>query len=81
MKQIIGIHEAKTNFSQLVKQAVAGNTILIGGYGKAEVALVALNQTPVTRKKIGVLAGLLIVPDDFDAPLPTAILAAFEGGA
>ena len=45
---------------------------------RAEAAL-----TPVTsampRKRLGILEGKLTIPDDFDAPLPPDILAAFEG--
>ena len=32
------------------------------------------------QKRLGLLEGKLYVPDDFDAPLPPEILAAFEGG-
>lgn len=37
----ITIYEAKTNFSKLVKRAAAGETVLIGAFGKPEVMLVA----------------------------------------
>lgn len=80
MRPVIGIHEAKTHFSQLVKQAAGGQAVLIGGYGNAEVALVPASQLEPVKKRIGVLSGKLVVPDDFDAPLPEEVLAAFEGG-
>ena len=40
----ISIHEAKTNFSKLVKRAEAGETIYIGAYGKPEVVLSPADQ-------------------------------------
>jgi len=78
MTAVIGIHDAKTRFSQLVKQVAAGESVLIGGYGKAEVALVAVDKAR-TKKRVGVLAGKLVLPDDLDAPLPEDVLQAFEG--
>jgi prevent-host-death family protein len=78
MTSVLGIHEAKTGFSQLVKQAAAGHPVLIGSYGKAEVALVAASQLAPNLKRIGVLAGRLQIPEDFDAPLPDDVLKQFE---
>ena len=77
-QNIIPMHQAKSSLSRLVKRAAAGEVIFIGSYGRAEAAL-----TPVTiampRKRLGILEGKLTIPDDFDAPLPPDILAAFEG--
>jgi antitoxin (DNA-binding transcriptional repressor) of toxin-antitoxin stability system len=30
-------------------------------------------------RKLGMLKGKVSIPDDFDAPLPPSVLAAFEG--
>lgn len=35
----------------------------------------------VGRRRLGFLKGKLVVPANFDAPLPNDLLAAFEGGA
>ena len=35
--------------------------------------------TATKKRKLGLLAGKLSVPEDFDAPLPDAMLASFEG--
>jgi prevent-host-death family protein len=40
----VSIHEAKTNFSKLVKRAEAGETIYIGAYGKPAVVMMAVDQ-------------------------------------
>jgi len=47
----VSIHEAKTNFSKLVKRAAAGDTIYIGAYGKPEAVLTAVNQREISAKK------------------------------
>lgn len=78
---VVSMHLAKSTLSQLVKRAAAGEIILLGAYGKAEAKLVAASAEVVPKKRIGILAGKLHVPDDFDAPLPDDVLASFEGRA
>ena len=76
----INIHAAKTHFSRLVDEAAAGAEIVIAKAGKPVARLVSL--TPVEerpKRRLGALAGLASVPPDFDAPLPDAVLDAFEG--
>ena len=75
---IVPMHQAKSALSQLVKRAAGGETIFIGSYGRAEAVLKsAASAKP--KKRLGLLKGKLKVPDDFDAPLPPELLAAFEG--
>jgi prevent-host-death family protein len=73
----IPIHKAKSTLSQLVKLATEGETIFIGSYGRPQAVLMSVNETK-PKKRIGILADRLIVPDDFDAPLPEDVLLAFE---
>ena len=75
---IIPMHQAKSSLSQLVKRAANGETIFIGSYGRAEAVLTSA-ATIKSKKRLGLLEGILTVPDDFDAPLPPEILAAFVG--
>lgn len=77
--EVISMHQAKSTLSQLVKRAATGETILLGAYGKVEAKLVPVAESAASAKKIGVLAGKLVVPEDFDAPLPDDILQIFEG--
>jgi len=67
MKNVIPIHEAKTNLSKLVKQAVAGNTIYIGAYGQPQAVITAL---PVVKNKLITGAWThnhdVVIPDNFD---------------
>lgn len=63
MKNVIPIHEAKTNLSKLVKQAAGGQTIYVGAYGQPQVVI-----APLPRKKpinIGAYAHKYI-PDAYD---------------
>jgi antitoxin (DNA-binding transcriptional repressor) of toxin-antitoxin stability system len=76
--QVISMHQAKSNLSSLVKRAAKGETLLIGAYGHAEAMLVSTNSAQL-KKKIGVLAGKIIVPDDFNSALPNEIIDSFEG--
>ena len=75
----INIYEAKTRLSQLVDQAAAGTDVVVGRNGKPLVRITKL-EMPARKVSFGVLAGKLSVPDDFDAPLPAKVLAAFAGG-
>ncbi|MCL2721811.1 MAG: type II toxin-antitoxin system prevent-host-death family antitoxin [Treponema sp.] len=64
----ISIHEAKTNFSKLVKRAEAGETIYIGAYGKPTVALEAVDQRDIRAKNRAAAFGCMkdIIPDGFE---------------
>ncbi len=77
--EVISMHKAKSTLSQLVQRAAGGETILIGAYGNVAAKLVAPDAPTAKKKRIGLLAGKLVVPDDFDAPLPADVLASFEG--
>jgi prevent-host-death family protein len=65
--QTVNIHEAKTNLSRLVDQAARGEPFVIAKAGKPLVKVVALD-TPAAgqAKRLGFLAGQIMVPDDFD---------------
>jgi prevent-host-death family protein len=79
--QIINIHAAKTQLSRLVEAAAAGEDIIIARAGKPLARLGPLTPTTASAKRqLGVLAGQLNVPADFDTPLPPAELDRFEAG-
>lgn len=73
------MHQAKSTLSQLVQRAAAGETVLIGPNGHAVAQLTRLDNA-VKPRKLGFLKGQLVVPDDFDAPLPDQVLEDFQGG-
>jgi len=73
------MHAAKSTLSQLVKRAAAGEEVLIGAYGRAEVKLVPVDALTRPRRHFGLLKGRLQLPDDLEAPLPDDVIASFEG--
>jgi prevent-host-death family protein len=70
------LHEAKTNLSQLVDRAAAGEAIVIAKAGRPLARLIPLAQRTAPRE-LGFLAGEVWVRDDFDDPLPADIARAF----
>lgn len=72
------IHAAKTQLSRLVDAAAAGEEIIIAKAGKPVARLGPL-AGPRAKRRLGILAGKLRVPEDFDAPLPDEVIAGFEG--
>lgn len=75
---IVNIHDAKTNFSKLIDAVGQGEEIVIAKAGKPAARLVPIQSTQRERKP-GALKGKMHVAEDFDAPLPDTLLAAFEG--
>ena len=75
----INIYEAKTRLSELVDQASRGETVIIAKSGTPMAKLVPLSHGPKRKIKYGLMKGEIKIADDFDAPLPDDILAAFEG--
>jgi len=73
----LNIHAAKTQFSRLIEEVEGGEEVIIAKAGKPVARLVPIDKR--AKRKLGLLAGRLMVPDDFDAPLPDEVLAAFEG--
>ena len=74
----VNIHAAKTQLSRLVDAAAGGEEIIIAKAGKPVARLGPL-VNPRPRRRLGILAGKLRVPRDFDAPLPDEVVDAFEG--
>jgi len=78
--ETVNIHAAKTQLSRLVEAAAAGQEIIIARAGKPVAKLVPLSGPAVRPRRIlGAMAGRLRIPEDFDAPLPDAVLDSFEG--
>jgi prevent-host-death family protein len=73
----LNIHAAKTQFSRLIEEVEGGEEVVIAKAGKPVARLVPIRKP--AKRKLGLLKGRLTVPDDFDAPLPDDVIAAFEG--
>lgn len=76
--QTVNIYEAKTKFSKLVDLAAGGTDVVIARAGKPVARLTALKEEK-RRLVPGLLEGQGWIANDFNAPLPDDLQAAFEG--
>jgi len=74
----VNTHEAKTQLSRLLRRVAAGEEITIANRGVPVARLVPVPAEKAQRT-LGILRGEFSVPDDFDSPLPEAVLDLFEG--
>lgn len=75
---MLNLYDAKTQLSALVDRAAGGAEIVIAKNGRPMAKLVAYRQG--ARRRPGRAKGRIRMAPDFDAPLPGAILDAFDGG-
>lgn len=76
--QIINIHEAKTQLSKLIEQAVKGDSFIIAKSGKPLVKVTRLDAPEDEQvRRLGFMAGQITVPDDFDHMGSNAIALLF----
>ena len=73
----IDIRDAKMHLSRLMNQAAAGQDVILARKGKP-VARLSRLAPPARKIRFGVLKGCVRVAEDFDAPLPDTVHAAFE---
>jgi prevent-host-death family protein len=73
----LNVAEAKARLSELVQRAAGGEEIVIARNGRPQARLVPL--APKSARAPGAGAGKWVIADDFDDPLPPAVLAGFEG--
>jgi prevent-host-death family protein len=71
----VGVHEAKTQLSKLLRLVAAGQEIEILRNGEPVARLVAAGPRAV--RQFGTDQGRFVVPDDFDAPLAPDVLETF----
>jgi prevent-host-death family protein len=63
----VNIHEAKTQLSRLIDQAVKGEPFVIAKAGKPLVMVTRLEAPPARpQRRVGFMRGQIRVPDDFD---------------
>lgn len=66
MKQtVVGMYEAKTHLSKLVRQVVAGEEVIITSAGTPLVKIVGCSA-PSTPRRPGLLEGKIVVKPGFD---------------
>lgn len=66
----VGMHEAKTHFSRLVRQAQEGDEVIVENNGARVARIVAYEPEPPARRVGGYARGTIWIADDFDAPVP-----------
>jgi prevent-host-death family protein len=74
----VNIHEAKTHLSRLLQRVAEGEEVTIARSGVPVAKLVPVEVKKNVRP-LGFARGEIWVADDFDAPLPDYLLAAFHG--
>ena len=74
----VNMHEAKTQLSKLVDQAVKGEAFVIAKAGKPMVKVAALDA-PTAPQRLGFMTGEIAVPEDFNR-MGEAEIAALLGG-
>jgi prevent-host-death family protein len=73
----VNMHEAKTQLSKLVDEAVKGEPFVIAKAGKPMVKVTMIDAAEPRR--IGFLEGQFKIPEDFDTMFGDDIQAMFEG--
>ena len=71
------VHEAQVDFSRLLVRVSQGEEVIISQGGQPVARIVPVLKSSV-RRRPGTAAGQVVIHPDFDAPLPTAVLDAFE---
>jgi prevent-host-death family protein len=62
---VVGIHEAKTNLSKLLKRVEAGDEVIVRSYDRPVAKIVPYGGAGVARTA-GLFAGQIAIGPDFD---------------
>ncbi|MGQ0680012.1 MAG: type II toxin-antitoxin system Phd/YefM family antitoxin [Actinomycetota bacterium] len=73
--EVVNVQEAKTHLSRLLERVEAGEEIVLARAGTPIARLVGFQPAP---RKLGQLKGRISISEDFDDPLPSQVLDAFE---
>jgi prevent-host-death family protein len=77
MPRIVTSRQLRSDLARYLKQAEAGEDIVVTNRGRAVARLVP-PPPAIEPKRLGALKGLLTIPDDFDEPC-IEIIEAMEG--
>ena len=78
MAKPVNLYDAKTRLSELVDRAAKGEEIIIAKSGRPLARLGPLRTARKARAP-GLWRGKVKIASDFDAPLPSEVLRAFDG--
>jgi prevent-host-death family protein len=73
----VGVHEAKTRLSELLRAVAAGQEVEIRRSGRPIARIVPLARGEA--RSLGLDAGRFTVPEGFNDPLPADVEAQFYG--
>jgi prevent-host-death family protein len=71
----VGVHEAKTHLSDLLRRAESGEDVVICRGSTPVARLVPIVGTG--KRRLGADDGRFVIPEDFNDPLPPEILESF----
>ena len=74
----VNIHQAKTHLSRLLQRVAEGEEVIIARAGEPVARLVRIQPRQATRP-LGMDRGSVVVPDDFNDPLPRFARAISRG--
>lgn len=72
---LVTVHQAKTQLSKLIAQAVSGEDVVIATGPTPKVRLIPVS--PVRKRQFGALKGMVSLDESFFEPLPADELAAW----
>ena len=72
---LVTVHQAKTQLSKLIAQAVSGEDVVIASGPTPKVRLTPVS--PVRKREFGALKGVVSLDESFFEPLPADELAAW----
>lgn len=75
----ISIVEIEHNLKKFIKRVEAGERLVIMKAGRPLAEVKPFYNTSTKNRPFGLCEGDFTVPEDFDAPLPKAIVKKFEG--
>ncbi len=75
----VSIHEARVRLLRMLDTATGDEEIVIAKAGTPVAQFVLSGSMKGGARRFGGLKGKVRIADDFDAPLPSDVIAAFEG--
>jgi antitoxin (DNA-binding transcriptional repressor) of toxin-antitoxin stability system len=75
----VNVEEIQRDLAAYLQLVEAGETVVIVRDGKPVAEMKPVMPSTKMLRPFGLCAGEFTVPEDFDAPVPEAILNAFEG--
>ena len=72
---LVTVHQAKTQLSKLIAQAVSGEDVVIASGPTPKVRLTPVS--PVRKREFGAVKGVVSLDESFFEPLPADELAAW----